>query len=313
MLTPEQIIEKYQLQKHPEGGYFKEVYRDSKTLDFGEEYEGRIRNLLTSIYFMLKGEEQSALHVIKNSTEVWHYHSGSPIQITVINPVTGLIEKATIGNPADGYDAQYTVYANRWFGAECLDKKGYSLVGCTVSPGFDFRDFSLIKEDQLLKILPNPPVEILNLLHVNVDIILNDIINISVNKIWPIISDFNGLPAWHPAIIDSFIEPGKFNGEIGCVRNFNLKNNGGNIREELMLLDNNEFLVKYKILNSPMFLSNYLATLKLQQIDSKSTKIMWQCNFDCHLKYKSALQNIISNNVFQAGFNALKNHFQLSN
>jgi len=312
VLIPEHLIEKFQLQKHPEGGYFKELYRDSTMIDFGEKYNGKMRHLLTSIYFLLKEEEQSALHVIKNSTEIWYYHAGCPVQITIIDPTTGLIEKAIIGNPIDGYNAQYIVPGDKWFGAECLDKKGYSLVGCTVTPGFDFRDFSLVTEDQLLKILPNPPIEILNLLHVNVDINLSDIVNAPADKIWSIISDFNALPKWHPAITDSFIEPGKANGELGCIRNFNLKNNGGNIREELIILDDKKFLVKYKILNSPMLLSNYEAILKLEHLDSEKTKIIWECNFGCHLKYKKYLQNTISSNVFRAGFEALKKQFQLS-
>jgi uncharacterized protein len=313
MLTAEQLIEKYQMQKHPEGGHFKEMYRDRMMLDFGEHYEGRMRPLSTSIYYLLKEEEQAALHAIKNSTEILHYHAGSPIQITIIDPMTGTIEKAIVGNPADGYDAQYTVLGNKWFGIECLDKKAYSFFGCTVMPGFDFRDFSLISKDQLLTLLPNATHDILNLIHVHVDITQNDIIHASAEKIWSLISDFNDLPKWHPAIADSFIEPGKSNGEPGCVRHFTLKNNGGTIREELMILDNDNFLVQYKILNAPMLLSHYQASLKLVRLDANQTKIIWECHFDCHLKHKPTLQKMISMDVFQTGFDALKEKLQLLN
>jgi predicted cupin superfamily sugar epimerase len=305
MLTSDQLIEKLDLKKHPEGGYFKEIYRDDITLDFGEKYDGRMRNILTSIYFLLKGEDQSALHVIKNSTEIWNFHAGSPLQITIIDPITGMIEKRIIGNPAEGYNAQCVVPGNTWFGAECINKNEYSLVGYMVTPGFDYRDSSLIKEDQLLELLPNPPVDVLNLISVNADIRETEIIDASADEIWSIISDFNALPKWHPAILDSFIEEGKSNGNIGCVRNFNLKNNGGNIREELMILDSEEFLVKYKILDCPMPLSNYEAILKLEQLDSK-TKITWECHFDCHQKNKIHLKEAIRSNIFQGGFEALR-------
>jgi uncharacterized protein len=312
MLTAEQIIEKYHLQKRPERGYLKETYGDSLMFDFGKKYEGGIRHLSTSIYFLLKGEELSALQVIKNSTEIWYYHAGSPIQITVIDPVTKIIEKVMVGNPADGYEAQYIIPGNKWFGAECCDKDGYSFLGCTVTPRFDFRDFSLINEDQLLKLLPNVSQDVLNLIYVTVDITLSDSIDASVDKIWSIISDFNALPTWHPATADSFIELGKSNGELGCVRNLNLKNNGGSVREELLMLDNENFLVKYKILSSPMLLSNYQAILKLEPLDADHTKITWECSFNCHLKHKPFLQNTISMDVFQAGFEALKAKFNQS-
>lgn len=306
MLSVDQIIEKYQLQKHPEGGYFKEVYRDDISLNFDKKYDGDVRSLFTSIYFLLKEEEQSALHVIKNSTEIWYYHCGSPVQITLIDPSAGMIEKIIIGSPADGYHPQCIIPGNKWFGAECLDKKRYSFVSCTVAPGFDFRDFSLVTEDQLLKLLPHPPREVLNLLQVSTHITVSDVVNAPIDKVWLIISDFNALPDWHPAIEDSFIEYGKSNGEIGCVRNFDLKDYGGNIREELLELDNKNYLVKYKILNSQMLLSNYIATLKLEYLDSEKTKITWECHFDCHLKYKHILQKMISDDVFKMGIDALK-------
>ncbi|HEX2549826.1 MAG TPA: cupin domain-containing protein [Gammaproteobacteria bacterium] len=306
MLTSQQLIEKYQLKKHPEGGHFKEIYRDNTAIDFHEKYEGGTRNLLTSIYFLLKEEEQSALHVIKNSHEIWYHHAGSPLQITMVDPETGLIEKAIVGNPAEGYQPHYLVPGNQWFGAECIDKTSYSFVSCAVVPGFDYRDFSFITEEQFLKILPHPPSEVLNLINVKVDIHVDDVIHAPIEKVWAIISDFNGLPSWHPAILNSIIEPGKENNEVGCIRNFNLKNNGGNIREELVMFTPQDFLVKYKILESPMHLSNYTATLQLEHLGSNEVKIIWKCHFDCHLKYQSSLKEIIGNHVFQAGFDALK-------
>jgi predicted cupin superfamily sugar epimerase len=311
MLAVDQIIEKYQLQKHPEGGYFKEVYRDNISLNFGKKYDGEVRSLFTSIYFLLKEEEQSALHVIKNSSEIWYYHCGSPLQITVIDPITGIIEKTIIGNPVHGYQPQCIIPGDKWFGAECLDKKGYSFVSCMVAPGFDFRDFSLVTEDQLLNLIPHPPRDVLNLLQIHTDITVSDIIHGPIDKLWSIISDFNSLPAWHPAIEDSFIEYPKSNGDIGCVRNFNLINYGGNIREELMVLDNENYLMKYKILNSQMLLSNYIAILKLERVDEEKTKITWECHFDCHLKYKHILQTMIRDDVFKLGIEALKNQTQV--
>lgn len=303
MRSATQLIEKYHLEKHPEGGYFRQTYCDSTVIKVGE----KTRNLATSIYFLLRGEEQSALHCIKNAAETWYYHAGSPIVITIINPVTKKVEQTTIGSPADGFEPQFTVPANQWFGAECLDKNKYSFCGCVVTPGFDYDDFSLMTKDQLLELLPDASQAILNLINVSTHIVKSTIINAPPEKVWSIISDFNALPKWHPAIADSYIEQGKLNGELGCVRNFNLKMNGGNIREELIALDHKKWLVKYKILDAPLFLSNYAATLKLESQSMTQTNVIWECHFDCHEKYKDSLHKTIGSDVFQAGFDALKN------
>jgi predicted cupin superfamily sugar epimerase len=161
----DKIIKKLDLLAHPEGGYYKQSFRDPILFDFGDKYDGRERNLSTAIYFLLKGEDKSALHRIKHSAETWHYHAGCPILITVFNPFTKEITTTTLGHPIDGYSPQYTIPGNMWFGAKPIDKTTYSLCGCTVAPGFDFRDFALITRDELLKLLPNSPENLLDLIY----------------------------------------------------------------------------------------------------------------------------------------------------
>lgn len=154
MKPAEYWIEKLQLQKHPEGGWFKEVYRSediisSAALPVG--FSGD-RSCSTSIFFLLQKEEFSAIHRIK-SDELWHYYSGnSAIEILMIE--NGKLKKQLVGSDIErGELFQFSVTKNTWFGARLTNTTGYALVGCTVSPGFHFDDFELADE-RLLQKLP---------------------------------------------------------------------------------------------------------------------------------------------------------------
>jgi hypothetical protein len=123
-----------------------------------------------------------------------------------------------------------------------------------------------------------------------------------------VIRDFNGLPKWHPLIRDSRIENDAPADRVGCIRNFNLKD-GGNIREQLLTLSDFDFTCTYSILESPMGVHNYIATLKLTPItDGERSFVEWTAEFDCPPERESALADQIGNGVFQAGFDALKRH-----
>ena len=144
-------IEKLSLQKHPEGGWFKEVYRSEGFIPASAltpSHSGQ-RNFSTSIYFLLEGNDFSAFHRIK-SDEIWHFYAGSSVTIYSIDH-TGILHKHCIG---DGNNFQAVVRAGEWFAAKPDDEKSFSLVGCTVAPGFDFADFEMAKRDQLLKLFP---------------------------------------------------------------------------------------------------------------------------------------------------------------
>jgi uncharacterized protein len=144
-------IKKLDMQKHPEGGYFKEVYRSSDIISNGflpERYADS-RNASTSIYFLLKGTDLSAFHKLK-SDEIWHFYEGSPLTVHVINETGDLAEHRLGDNPENNESFQIIIKAGTYFGAEIVNKDSYSLIGCTVAPGFDFRDFELAKRSNLL-------------------------------------------------------------------------------------------------------------------------------------------------------------------
>lgn len=155
-MTVEKIIEKLNLARHPEGGFYRETYRAEKliTLD-----DGRMRNAGTSIYYLLKDDDTSHFHKV-SSDELWLFHQGQPLEIVIITG-DGNIATKTLGNRLDvGEEPQVIIKANTWFAARIKNEKGFALVTCTVAPGFDFDDFQLGKKDELIKLFPNLKTEI---------------------------------------------------------------------------------------------------------------------------------------------------------
>lgn len=134
----------------------------------------------------------------------------------------------------------------------------------------------------------------------------SSVIDASAAKVWERIRDFNGLPRWHPRIRDSRIENGEPADRVGCVRDFHLQN-GDRIRERLLGLSDYDFFFTYSILESPMPLTDYIATLRLTPItDGDRTFAEWTAEFECDDKEADDLVNGIGSDVFQAGFSALK-------
>ncbi len=137
----------------------------------------------------------------------------------------------------------------------------------------------------------------------------SSVIPAAAADVWAVIRSFNALPDWHPMIASSRIEQGKAPDQIGCIRNFSLTD-GGVIREQLLSLSDYEFSVTYSILDSPMPLHNYVATLRLHPVtDGNRTFAEWQAQFDCSKADESELVSSIGNDVFQGGFSALKQRF----
>lgn len=135
-------IEKLQLTKHPEGGYFKEIYRAGEMFYLDEPKKSIKRNVSTSIYFLLEGYDISCFHRLK-SDEIWHYYDGNTVCLYIIT-TDGKLEKILLGRAIEkGEQFQKVINKNSWFAAEVINKKGFALIGCTVSPGFDFNDFEL--------------------------------------------------------------------------------------------------------------------------------------------------------------------------
>ena len=128
-------------------------------------------------------------------------------------------------------------------------------------------------------------------------------------RVWETIRDFNGLPNWHPAIAESRIESGAPADQVGCIRAFRLRD-GGFIRERLLALSDYDFSCTYAILESPMGVENYVATLKLTPItDGDRTFAEWSAEFDCPLEREAELVALIGTGVSQGGFDALKSRF----
>lgn len=145
------LIDKLALQPHPEGGYYRETYRSKESSSLAG-FDGQ-RNFSTAIYFMLTSENFSAFHRIK-SDEVWHFYTGSPLYVHVIDK-NGKYTRHTVGlNLSDGAVPQLVVKAGDWFGSSVVEKNSYSFVGCTVAPGFDFRDFEMANREALVREFP---------------------------------------------------------------------------------------------------------------------------------------------------------------
>lgn len=132
-LTPERIIAELGMRPHPEGGHYAETFRDAPQGGRGHS---------TAIYFLLRRGEKSAWHRVRDAAEVWHFYCGSPLRLELADPAGGERRTQVIGaDLAAGQRPQAVVPANWWQSAESLGD--WTLVGCTVAPGFDFSAFDL--------------------------------------------------------------------------------------------------------------------------------------------------------------------------
>ena len=152
MNTAKYWIEKLQLQKHPEGGWFREIYRSREVIlqkGLPEYFTGK-RNVSTSIYYLLESKDISTFHRIK-SDEIWHFYTGTSA-VEIITVQNKRIKKYHLGNNYEqAQQFQVIVPKNIWFAAHLLNFGGYALVGCTVSPGFHFEDFEIADKKILLE------------------------------------------------------------------------------------------------------------------------------------------------------------------
>lgn len=135
---------------------------------------------------------------------------------------------------------------------------------------------------------------------------VSSVIDARVDTVWSRIRDFNGLPQWHPLIADSRIENQQPADRVGCIRHFHTRD-GGMIRERLLALSDFDFSCTYEILESPMGVADYVATLKLTPVtDGNRCFAEWSAEFDCAEGRERELADLIGQGVFQAGFDALK-------
>jgi hypothetical protein len=132
-LTADEVVRLLDLKPHPEGGHFREMFRDTR------QVESR-RAASTAIYFLLARGERSHWHRV-DAVEVWHWYAGAPLELEIAQN-EGRIERVTLGSDlASGERPQAVVPAHAWQAAQSLGD--WTLCGCTVAPGFDFSGFEL--------------------------------------------------------------------------------------------------------------------------------------------------------------------------
>lgn len=143
-MNAQDLINKYEMLAHPEGGWYKETYRSQEQININalpERFTGN-RCFSTAIYFLMEKGNFSAFHRIKGD-ECWHFYAGQTLLVYVIDNM-GNLEIVKLGNNIEmGEQFQYVVPANCWFASRPADESDFSFVGCTVAPGFDFADFEL--------------------------------------------------------------------------------------------------------------------------------------------------------------------------
>jgi uncharacterized protein YndB with AHSA1/START domain len=141
------------------------------------------------------------------------------------------------------------------------------------------------------------------------EVTVSSVIDAPVEKVWARIRDFNGLPNWHPRMVESHIEDGLAPDKIGAVRNFTLVS-GAKIRERLVDFSDGNFLCSYSMVETPQPITNHKATLKLTRVtDGNRTFAQWSAKFDAPPEQVDGIVKGMAENVFQGGFNALKTHF----
>lgn len=146
--TAEYWIKKLQLKPHPEGGYYKRTYCSEIQVS-----SSKTRYTASMIYYLLNQSAVSHFHRLK-SDEIWLHQYGSAVAIFIIAPNGTLIKKRLGNNPEKDENLQVFIPANHWFAACNTNKKSFSLVSCMVTPSFNFNDFEIAQQSQLLAAFP---------------------------------------------------------------------------------------------------------------------------------------------------------------
>jgi uncharacterized protein len=155
MNTAEYWIQHLGLKPHPEGGFYKEIFRssisvDKKSLPLGFQAS---RRLVTSIYYLLRSGEISHFHRLR-SDELWYYHYGSSVRIIIIDQ-EGHKQTRLLGPKIEKAEhLQIVIPAGTIFGAEVIDSDSFGLFGCMVAPGFEFDDFEMYNKEDLKQAYP---------------------------------------------------------------------------------------------------------------------------------------------------------------
>lgn len=140
-------IKHLSLQPHPEGGFYKEVFRSGIAVNRGSI----VRQACTSIYYLLEGKDYSGFHRLA-SDEIWYFHKGAPLCIHVINE-TGDYYSYELSDTSTG-NLSVVIEAGLWFAAEIPSSESFTLVSCAVAPGFEFAEFEMAELGVMRKLYP---------------------------------------------------------------------------------------------------------------------------------------------------------------
>lgn len=148
-----EIMTKFKLKPHPEGGYFSESYRSAEYIsnkELPDRFNGS-RNFMTHIFYMLIENDFSKFHKLA-ADELWHFYEGSQVILHLIDHI-GDYKKILLGNDEN---SNYCIIVPRgvWFAAEIMNKQSFALVGCTISPGFEYSDIEFGNREILLEHYP---------------------------------------------------------------------------------------------------------------------------------------------------------------
>lgn len=141
--------ERLELLPHPEGGYYKEVFRSSQ--EVVRKSSTAIKQACTSIYYLLEGNDFSGFHRLA-SDEIWYFHKGEPLLIHIIDR-QGVYTTKELSDTLSG-SLSVVIEAGLWFAAEIPSAQEFALVSCAVAPGFDFTEFEMAKKDELIQLYP---------------------------------------------------------------------------------------------------------------------------------------------------------------
>ena len=143
-------IDRLALQRHPEGGWFRETYRSTETISqLPPRFPGP-RCFSTAIYYLLESGDFSALHRL-HQDEAWHFYDGSPLTLHLLTP-EGVYSTRQLGRLVG--EPQAVIPGGCFFAATVDEANSFTLAGCTVAPGFDFADFEMPPRDDFLRLFP---------------------------------------------------------------------------------------------------------------------------------------------------------------
>jgi len=135
------LIDALDLRQHPEGGFYREIYRSPALVQPHDDRPPR--SAITTIYFLLDASQHSSWHRVQ-SDEIWHFYEGEPLEILLLDPLGERVERHLLGPTGHDTAPVVVVPAGYWQAARPLGS--YTLAGCSVGPGFDFADFQLLRD-----------------------------------------------------------------------------------------------------------------------------------------------------------------------